>query len=65
VSPKRISLDVRDGSNGIVVAVTFPTPWGTMKTVNVGVDDASARRFGAKLESILAGRAPRLPPGGA
>jgi hypothetical protein len=61
VSAKRISLDVRD-AGGIIVAVTFPTPWGTMKTVDVGISDESARRLIAKVESLLQARTKSLSP---
>jgi hypothetical protein len=61
--PKAISLDVRYGAAGLVVAVTFPTPWSTMKTVDVAISDDAARRLIAKVESLLNARTRRLSDG--
>ena len=61
-APKHIALDVREERGGIVVDVTFPTPWGTMKTVAVGISDESARRLIAKVESLLSARTAQLSP---
>jgi hypothetical protein len=57
---KRIALDVRDEGAGLVVMVTFPTPWGSVKTVDVAVSDDVARRLIEKVESLLAARAKLL-----
>lgn len=63
MSQKRIALDVKDAPGGLVVMVTFPTPWGTVKTVDVAVSDDVARRLIAKVEELLAARArARLQP---
>jgi hypothetical protein len=63
MSQKRIALDVRDTPAGLVVMVTFPTPWGTTKTVDVSVPDDFAARLIAKTEELMAARArARLSP---
>jgi len=56
MSQKRIALDVKDGPTGLVVVVTFPTPWGTTKTVDVSVPDDFAQKLIAKTEELLAAR---------
>jgi ABC-type amino acid transport substrate-binding protein len=64
MSQKRIALDVKEGPSGLVVVVTAPTPWGTVKTFDVDVSDEFAAALIAKVETLLAARhRMRLPPG--
>jgi hypothetical protein len=58
-----VSFTVRE-QDGIVVAVTFPTPWGTMKTVDVRLPDDAAQRLVSEVGTLLLRRRPlTLQPG--